>query len=365
MGRDAVPGPGQLGLDWCMRNGQVSRILVIELWNIGDVILAMPFLARLRQIFPEASVTLLSRQFASDVLAGTGLVDDFIAADLAWAPADRVRLPRRVGRLLGAARALRRRKFDLAFSSRPHVRERVLMVLASADRRVGIAIGKADGLLTDPIPANRSRGHKSNDWLKLLTPFGGGPARDCPRLCVSEAERLWATEYLRSRGVDPKDHLIGIHPGASLAAKLWPMERFRDVASAMATRPGVRVLAFAEPSGYGSNLFDIPGVVGARVDLRQLIALIERCTLLICNDSGPMHIAGALGVPTVAMFGSGIDEWFAPLGEGHEILRAPSDTGATRDSLGVAVRSPDGIATSEVIDAVGRILLTLGANDDG
>ncbi|MGH7604146.1 MAG: glycosyltransferase family 9 protein [Gemmatimonadaceae bacterium] len=343
-----------------MENGQVSRILVIELWNIGDIILAMPFLARLRHVFPHASVTLLSRSFASELFAGTGLVDEFITADLAWTPADGVPVPRRAARLFSAARALRKRKFDLAFSSRPHARERFLMALASADRRVGIAIGKADSLLTDRIAANGSRGHKTNDWLNLLAPFGGGHGKVFPRLYVSQAERFWATEYLKRRGVGSEDQLVGIHPGASLPAKRWPIERFRDTASEIAKRPGVRVLAFAEPSGYGGELFDIPGVVGARVGLRQLIALIERCKLLVCNDSGPMHIAGALGVPTVAMFGSGIDEWFAPLGEGHEILRAPSENVATRGGLSGAVRRPDGIATSEVIDAVGRILLSDG-----
>jgi ADP-heptose:LPS heptosyltransferase len=61
----------------------------------------------------------------------------------------------------------------------------------------------------------------------------------------------------------------------------------------------------------------VGGVIAAKVSLRELIALIQRCEVLVCNDSGPMHIAGALGVPTVAVFGSGIQQWFAPLGEGH------------------------------------------------
>jgi ADP-heptose:LPS heptosyltransferase len=142
--------------------------------------------------------------------------------------------------------------------------------------------------------------------------------------------------------------------------KRWPLERFLEVTKAMATQPGVRVLAFAEPSGYGSELFAIPGVVGAQVGLRELMALIERCSLLVCNDSGPMHIAGALGVPTVAMFGPGVEHWFAPLGGGHEILRPEQDKPLPNPGAGrQEIRTPREIRSSQVLEAVERAVQRL------
>ncbi len=341
------------------KNESVARILVLELWNIGDVILAMPFLAQLRCVFPRAAVTLVSRPFAEDLLAGTGLVDEFIPADLTWVAGAHLRLPKKSIDLWRVSRKLGSRVFDVAFSSRPHVSEHLLLTLSGAKRRVGYAVGEPDSVLTDAVVSDAHR-HKVDDWLRLLEPFGGATSAPIPRLHVEESERAWANGYLTSRGLSKDDLLVGMHPGASLAEKRWPLERFREVATATARQPGVRMLIFAEPSGYGFELFAIPGVIGAQVALRELIALIQRCGLLICNDSGPMHIAAALGVPTIAMFGSGIDQWFAPLGEGHEILRPdPNNSMDQQPAVERGIRTPREIRSAQVLDAVGRAVQRL------
>ena len=343
---------------------RVSRILVVEPKNIGDVVLAIPFLAQLRARFPDATTTLLAAPNAKTILQGTGLVDDYIETHLDWTEKSTRYNPfgynwRELWRL---KREMKARDFDLAFNCSMQIRERVVMGLSAARRRIGYAFGEGDSVLTDAVPVENSRRHKVDDWLRLLDPFGGAQSVQVPRLHVEESERLWANGYLASRGVLKDDPVVGVHPGASLAEKRWPLERFREVATATAAQPGVRVLAFAEPSGYGAELFAIPGVVGAKVGLRELIALIERCDLLVCNDSGPMHIAGALGVPTVAMFGSGIEQWFAPLGEGHEIMRPERDTPLSdAESPRPGIRTPRDIKTAQVMDAVGRAVQRLRA----
>lgn len=344
---------------------QVSRILVVEPKNIGDVVLTMPFLTQLRARFPTAAITLLAVPHAKAVLQGTGLVDDYIETRLDWTEKSTRYNPfaydwRELWRL---KREMSARHFDMAFNCSMQIRERVVMGLSGARRRIAYAFGEGDGLLTDPIPVDDSQRHKVDDWLRLLDPFGGATALDTlPQLHIDETERVWANGYLGSRGVLADEPVIGIHPGASLAEKRWPLDRFREVAIATTGRSGVRVLAFAEPSGYGVELFDIPGVVGAQVTLREMMALIERCSLLVCNDSGPMHIAGALGVPTVAMFGPGIEQWFAPLGEGHEILRPDQDEKGTDSTSSVGgIRNPRGIRSAQVLEAVGRAVHRLRA----
>ena len=349
-----------MGASTSGRNEGVASILVLELWNMGDVILAMPFLVQLRRLFPGARITLVSRPFGEKLLAGTGLVDEFIPAGLDWTPAEHISLSRKTIDLWRLSRKLRRKKFDVAFSSRFHVWEHLLLAVSRAGRRVGFALGGEDTALTDAITVGESQQHKVEDWMRLLEPFGGAVTVQVPRLYLDESERFWASGYLTSRGVAKEDLLVGIHPGAGLVEKRWPLERFGEVAAATAARPGVRVLVFAEPSGYGSDLFTIPGVVQAQVGLRELMALIERCGLLVCNDSGPMHIAGALGVPTVAMFGSGIEQWFAPLGEGHEILRPDQDEPQSNVPVrGQRVRQPGQIKSSQVLEAVGRTVQRL------
>ena len=348
-----------------MAGQPVHRVVVIELWNIGDVILTMPFLAQLRSVFPEASIALAAKSFASDLLSGTGLVDEFIVVDLAWSPSDDTGPGRKFLSLFQASRTMRARKFDIAFSGRDHFRERVLLGLSGARRRVARSGSRGDQFLTDAVESAPGATHRVDSWLALLNPFGGAVDVQVPRLHITDAEREWADDYLASRGAGSGDVIIGIHPGASLPEKRWPMDRFREVAAAAAPQPGLRVITFADPSGFGDDLFDTPGVIGAQVSFRELIALINRCDLLVCNDSGPMHIAGAVGVPTVALFGEGIAESFSPLGLNHEILRAPPSPEAKHSVT--AIRSPAGIRTQEVLDAidraVGRLKGSAVAND--
>jgi ADP-heptose:LPS heptosyltransferase len=120
----------------------------------------------------------------------------------------------------------------------------------------------------------------------------------------------------------------------------------------------VDVLAFVDPEGYGSVISDVDEVIPAQVELRQMIALLSRCDLLVCNDSGPMHIAGALGVPTVAIFGSGINRQFAPLGDQHQLVTAGLDPGLARDRAAAGPYDDvSDVPISRVLDAVERGLL--------
>jgi heptosyltransferase-2 len=303
-------------------SGQTKHILVVELWNIGDIVLAMPFLAQLRALFPTARITMLARPYAKTILAETGLVDEFIETELGWTElATRFNpLGYDWGELRRIRRELRSHRFDIAFKSRMHIREHLVLAMSGAKRRVAFAFGQGDRVLTDAVPIGDPNRNKAADWLELLKPFGGHGQGVPARLRLNDAEGRWAAAFLAEHGISGDDRVVGIHPGASVPAKRWPIDRFVQVAAAISQRPGVRVLAFVEPEGYGDNITRVNGVIAAKVNLREMIALIQRCDVLVCNDSGPMHIAGALGVPTVAVFGSGIQQWFSPLGEGHNPL---------------------------------------------
>ena len=186
--------------------------------------------------------------------------------------------------------------------------------------------------------------------MGLLEVFGGPVATGYRQLAVSEKSRAAAGKFLAHSAIQPGDLVVGIHPGASVSEKRWPLSRFAEVAARIAVRPGVRVIAFAEPGGFGEILGDIEGVSLARTSLQDLIALIGRCDLLVCNDSGPMHVAGGVGVPAVAIFSSGVARWFAPLGDFHELI--------TADEGGIS-----SIPVQRVIDAVDRVLFIRRARD--
>jgi ADP-heptose:LPS heptosyltransferase len=155
--------------------GQVKRILVVELWNIGDIVLALPFLAQLHAVFPSARITMLARPHAKTILAGTDLVDEFIETELGWSErATRFNpLGYNWSELRRVRRELRARRFDIAFKSRMHIREHLVLAISGATRRVAFAFGHGDRVLTDAIPVGDPDRHKATDWLELLKPFGG------------------------------------------------------------------------------------------------------------------------------------------------------------------------------------------------
>src|SRR3954471_3838798 len=260
----------------------IQRVLVIELWNIGDVVLAMPFLAQLRSLFPHAMVTMLARPHAQTVLSGTGLVDEFIATELGWSGTAVRNNPFAYSwsELARGRRQLRRLTIDVAFSGRMHIREHVVLALSGARRRVAFRLG-GGRVLTDALDAGDPNRHKVEEWLEWLKPFGGPVTLEAPRLKVSEAERSWAMGFLEARGISTEDRVVGIHPGASIPEKRWPLERFAEVAGIIAAQPATKVLAFVAPDGYGVQLGEVPGIVSARVNLRELMALVECCDVLV------------------------------------------------------------------------------------
>ena len=293
-----------------------ERILVSELWHIGDVVIAMPFLAALRVLYPAAQITLLSKSHARDTLANTGLVDEVVSFDFPWTFLDEDRRPKlkELLRIPAVIRRLRRAKFDLAFDCSRDGRNHLLLFLSGAARRIGFAFGGGDYLLTDAVPVGSLEDHRTEDWLRLLEPIQIDIRRSEPRLVVSDAERRWAQEFLRRAGRGKDDTLIAIHPGGSSRLKRWSLEHFEALARIAADDIGARVLWIVDPAGTGADSPLPAGSIVAKPSLRELIALLSESQLLASNDGGPMHLAAALGVPTFAVYSWGKPEWWKPYG---------------------------------------------------
>ena len=340
------------------RPARVGTILVVEFWNIGDVVLATPFLAALREKFPGARVTLLGQKHAAELLAHSDLVDEVVTVDVPWTAARRRYDPVRYAdaELRRVISDLRSRRFDLAFESRMDPRAKMVLGLTGARRRVAYEYGGCNWLLTDAVPITDFDRHRVHDWTALLEPFGGAPGQRLPRLALAPSESAWAWEWLAARGVGAGDRIVAVHPGASSSAKRWPLDRFAAVAREIAAWPATKVVAIEDPSGYGAELSRIPGVHSFRPNLRQLLALLAEADVLVGNDSGPMHMAAAVGTPTIGIFHPHAAREFAPLGEGHHVLVPPA-TAAQADARPEA-KTLLGVATQAVIDAVSATLAT-------
>lgn len=298
------------------RRGAVTRVLLLEPWGIGDLVLATGALRSLRAAYPAARLVVLSKGYARPLLLETGLVDEVVAYDFPWtAFTDKYRLSRyRWRELFRLVLRLRRERFDLALNAREDVRNNVLMTLAGARRSVSLACGTGDLLVSDVVDSPGVDAHRVDDWAAVTArALGSRPVESMPSLTLQPA----AIEEARRRLTPdswPPGPVIGIHPGARIAVRRWSLEGFAAVADALAERHGARIVVFADPDGYGSQIPMRHEHTLVRGSLAEMMATAACCDLVVCNDSGPMHVIAALGVPLVAVFGPMREEWFGPRG---------------------------------------------------
>lgn len=273
-----------------------ESVLVLRLGGIGEVLAITPALQAVRRRFPRARITLLAERPAADV--AVGLVDEILTANAPYR-ANGIRSLLRPDFYLESFRLaedLLRRKFDLfldfhhLFGWRQILKPLVVGLLSRAPRRVGFTNGGAGFFLTDPVPdpddrpmAERSRALLCELGVEL------GDAR--PVLEAAPADREWAAPY---------EGAIAISPGSSRPVTRWGADRFAEVARRLSARAKIVVIGTKDERELCAR---IPGEnLAGRTTLGQVIGLLERCSLLISNDSGPLHIACALGTPVIGIF---------------------------------------------------------------
>jgi lipopolysaccharide heptosyltransferase II len=305
--------------------GVVKTILVMEYWNLGDIVMLSPFLRSLRILYPNACISLLTSPKAAPLLEHQGLVDKVIVVQVPWAqhyarykkynPFSLLWID-----LLRMLIFLRAQQFDLAYVARADIRENFILWFAAVGRRVGYAFGGGGFFLTDIAIPDLQNPHFSNRWLRLLEAMGENPVVREPHLQITIEEQQSAERCLAERGIQSAEFLVGIHPGARSAIRQWGSENFLMVAKQLQNEFPLKIVWFRDP---GQEPFEDAQVHSFSLPLRQFMGMLARCRLLICNDSGPMHIATALGVPVVAIFGPTEPAWFGPLGQLNQVVIQP------------------------------------------
>jgi heptosyltransferase-2 len=339
------------------QNDSPRSFLVVEPWGIGDVVLSTALLRALRTSYPSARIALLAKSHATALLANSGLVDEVIPFDFPWTAFDGKfspgkYFPKEFQKLIGLLRA---RDFDVSLDARRDIRSNVITYFAGARRRIGYDFGGGAHLLTDVLPSGTQNDHKVADWLALLGPLGVvNNTSFVPSLVVTEAEKANARRRMAMLGLSTERPIVGIHPGASRAVRRWGADRFTSVIDSLVQERGVQVLLFEEKEGDSSEITPRHWVRRIKGDLRCFMALVTQCDLLLCSDSGPMHIASALGVPVTALFGPQRREWYGPRGEMDNVVQV--DEMACRPCFDACIfatpRCMEGISPSAVVQAV-------------
>lgn len=326
---DAVLRPIVAGWErlWRSPSGvdsQISKILVMEYWNLGDIVMLSPFLRSLRIQYPDAHITLLTSPKCASLVERQELADEIIHARMPWAQHySRWRKYNPFSLLwlevLRTLKTLRAQRFDLAFTARADIRENATLWIVQVARRVGYGFGGGGFFLTDVVTPDLQHPHFSNRWLRLLEHLGKRALVRHPRLHVTPEEEQFATQTLEDRGIQQGEFLIGIHPGARSLVRQWGEENFSALSKRMEAQFPVKIVWFQDPK-QGSSIPESNQPQPLSLPLREFMAVLGKCQLFICNDSGPMHIATALGVPVVAVFGPTEPTWFGPIGEENHIV---------------------------------------------
>lgn len=384
---------------------QPRSVLVRGVNWLGDAVMTTPALQRLRERFPRARIRLLTHQKLADLWLDHPHVDGvltFQTADSAWA----------------VGRRLRAEAFDLALVLPNSPRSALEVWLGRVPQRVGYRRPWRNWFLTKAIPARPGRlemrkrsvpeikrlayggtapagqaeliraeqgagaaltqAHQLYEYLHLAAALGASAAPVPPLLAVKpEASQAVAAKFGLSALIGAGPPVFGLNPGAEYGpAKRWPAERFIAAARAIRQRTGCTWLIFGgrgdlpiaaaiesalrEPARAGQIAESQPILcnLAGKTSLRELLALLKACRVLLTNDTGPMHLAAALGVPVVVPFGSTSPELTGPGWPGdprHQLLKS----GAVCSPCFLRVcpidfRCMNGIAVERVVEAVLR-----------
>lgn len=285
---------------------------------VGDVVMTTPALRAIRERFSQAHIALLVGANAAPVLANGPWTDQIITLKRS----KKRSLFAQLSDTRANAKALRDQKFDLAVLLSNSFRSAVITRLAGIKRRCGYDRDRRGWLLTDRVPVRRRGGSYAmisavRYYNELVMTLGCDDPGDRLELATHENDEHRVTERLCSWGIADHHPLVVINPGASFGpSKLWPPERFAEVADRLVTDHNARIVITCGPGeqelaarvcramGQASYLCDQP-----LLTLGQLKAMIRRCDLLLNNDTGPRHFAKAFDRPVVTIFGSTHPGW--------------------------------------------------------
>ena len=297
-----------------------QKILIIQTAFLGDVVLTTPLIKAIRKKYPHSKIFFLLIPQTEGLLQNNPHLDGIIVYD-------KKNKEKGVSSFLALAKKIRASGFDLALIPHRSFRSALLAYLARIPQRIGFNKSSGAFLFTKRIKYIQNRSEAERN-LSLL---GGSlfSEDDClPELFPSEDDFKYIEELFRSWDVKREDKIVGIAPGSVWNTKRWPPERFGEVAESLIEKLGAKVIFIGGKEDeklcleIASNMKSKPLITAGKTSPLQSAALISRCHVILSNDTAPMHIAVAMRVPVVAIFGSTIPEFgFAPTGKNDLVIQ--------------------------------------------
>ena len=301
-----------------------ARILLLRLERIGDLLMALPAIADVRALAPSAQIHLAVGSWNRTLAGAIASVDHVHVVDARWLAREQkgASLPK----VLAAARGWRRERYDLAINFEPDIRSNLMLAVAGAAWTAGYASAGAGSLLDVALDYD-VRAHTTDNARRLVgAVFGRVPEGSTHvGLVIGDAAARDAASRLGAAASRP---LVGVHVSGGRAIKQWDPARFTEVAARLSDERGAAIV-LTGAAAERSMVDQVRGALGARtvvdvagdIDLVSLAAVLQRLDLLVTGDTGPMHLAAAVGTPVVAVFGPSDPVRYAPRGALDRVVR--------------------------------------------
>ena len=321
------------------------NILVIDFGQLGDVVMSLPALRAIRGRFPAARITVAAGKSGAQVVDISGYADATIVVD-------RVSLrdgfkPLSILRILSIVKDARRRQFDFVIDLHSLSETNILGFLSGAPKRLfSRRPGRSLDFLSKfdsqpPIDRNDPKEHLTDRYLAVLEPLGIREVQRSPRLVAQPADEREIDRLLRKANATTP--LVGLYPGAGHVSRRWPLERFAELADLLIRNDETCVLVFTGPEERPlvpqiRSIFPLSSIVLDDLTIRQLLTTQARLSVFVSNDTGPMHLAAAVGAPIVALLDHRAPDTYIPVNEPKRIIRSRALTEVTVEEVYIATR---------------------------
>jgi len=345
----------------------IRRILVLRTDGLGDLVMSSPMFPALKRAFPNARVTVLAANWSRDLVPLVPGIDDVLFLDAPWVTGGGTSA---WAKLFETIRRLRNEDFDLGIDPRGDFRNNLLLFLAGIPRRVGFAITGGDYWLTDVIPAGPDRHLRS--FARTVVEYLA-PDMPCdpflPFIRLPESGKNAASSFLAGHSAvrSPTRPVVVIHPAARWPGRQWSIERYAEVADRLVAEYGAAIILTGSMSERQvacsvAEKCKIANVINASgaVPFSGFLGLLALADLFIGVDSGPMHLADALGTPVIALVGPALARTICPSGLSSCVITFQDQFSCVPCSQTECLRKGnsclDAISVEHVLSAVFRIL---------
>lgn len=306
-----------------------QKILVINFGQLGDVVLSFPALKAIREKFSQSQITVLTGKSCAQIVEYAGFADLVMAVDRVGLRDGNKILS--IGKIFRLVRQVRREHFDFIIDLHSLPETNILGLLSGASDRLYAQRGNRsiDWLsnFTPKPPIEDRNKHATDRYLDILLPLG---IKDVPRTVqltphIEDSEAI--EKIFKKKKVKTDVPIVGLFPGAGHESRRWALENFSEVANLFSNSDGLQVVVITGPEEkdlleQAQKIFPSSVCFLDRLSLKQLTAAMSRLSVLISNDTGPMHIAAAYGTPVVKLIGHPTLKAYIPIGEQHRTIHA-------------------------------------------